>query len=296
MIPKLFEIGPIDILGVTIGPIAVYSYGLMLALAFIIGSYLLSKELERKKFDPSLATSITLMSLILGIIGAKLFHLLEHFDRFLNNPIDETLSPAGLIFYGGLLLAIAGVYFYVKIKKKIPFLTIADAASPALALSYGIARIGCHLSGDGDYGIPTELPWGVNYENGIVPPSYAFQGSEIAKLYPGGIVPDSTPLHPTPIYELIAAIIVFSILWKLRKNEWIDGKLFMFYLILTGFPRLLVEFIRLNPIVAFGLSQAQIVSVFLIIGGFYGLYYFHKHPELKKFTPPPLKQTVKKKK
>lgn len=276
MYPELFEIGPFT----------VYSYGLMLGIAFITASWLLTKEVERKKLNPNIATEITILAIIFGIIGAKLFHLLENFDAFLKDPVGMTFSPGGLTFFGGLILAVAAIWIYAR-RKKIPFLYIADAAAPVLALAYGIGRIGCHLAGDGDYGIPTDLPWGTNYENGTVPPSVMFQGSEIAQNYPNGIVPNNTPLHPTPVYEFLICFVIFLILWKLRKKDWIPGKLFMFYLIFISIERFSIEFIRLNPRILFGLSEAQVISVVLFFVGVIGLIYFAKHKELKKFIPPP---------
>jgi phosphatidylglycerol:prolipoprotein diacylglycerol transferase len=259
----------------------------MLGIAFITASWLLTKEIERKKLNPNIATEITILAIIFGIVGAKIFHLFENFDDFLNDPIGMTFSPGGLTFYGGLIVAIIAIWIYTK-RKKIPFLYIADAAAPVLALAYGIGRIGCHLAGDGDYGIPTDLPWGTNYENGTVPPSVMFQGSEIAKNYPDGIVPDNTPLHPTPVYEFLICFIIFAVLWKLRKKDWIHGKLFMFYLIFISIERFSVEFIRLNPRMLFGLSEAQLISVILFVVGIIGLIYYAKNKDLKRFIPPPL--------
>jgi phosphatidylglycerol---prolipoprotein diacylglyceryl transferase len=283
MYPELFKIGPFT----------VYSFGLMLGIAFVISSYLLTKEIERRNLTPNLATEVTLLAIIFGIIGSKLFYLFENWDLFINNPIGQTFSPGGLTFYGGLILAIIAIWIHVK-RKNIPFLFIADAASPSLAIAYGIGRIGCHLAGDGDYGIPTNLPWGTNYEHGTVPPSLMFRGSEIAKHYPGGIVPDNTPLHPTPIYEFLIMFLIFWILWKLRKKDWADGRLFMLYFIMAGLERFSVEFIRLNDRLLFGLTEAQLISVMLIIVGIMGSLYFTYNKNANKFVPPPLNTNTKK--
>jgi len=285
MYPELFKIGPLT----------VYSYGLMLGIAFITASWLLTKEIERKKLNTNIATEITILAIIFGIIGAKIFHLFENFNDFLEDPIGMAFSPGGLTFFGGLIVAVFAVWIYTK-RKKIPFFYIADAAAPALALAYGIGRIGCHLAGDGDYGIPTDLPWGTNYENGTVPPSVMFQGSEIAKNYPNGIVPDNTPLHPTPVYEFLICVIIFAILWKLRKKDWIHGKLFMIYLILISIERFSIEFIRLNPRILFGLSEAQLIAIVLFLVGVIGVIYYSKNKDLKRFIPPPLKAEHKKNK
>jgi phosphatidylglycerol:prolipoprotein diacylglycerol transferase len=283
MYPELFKIGPFT----------VYSYGLMLGLAFIISSYILTKEFERRKYNPNLATEITLLAIIFGIIGSKLFHLIESWDNFVNDPVGMIFNPGGLTYYGGFILATIVIGIYLK-KKKVSFFSVADAMAPSLALAYGIGRIGCHLAGDGDYGIPTSLPWGTNYENGTVAPSIQFRGSEIAKQFPGGVVPDNTPLHPTPVYEFLIMLVIFFVLWKLRKKDWSDGRLFMLYLILAGAERLSIEFIRLNPRLLFGLSEAQLISIVMIVAGSIGLYYFSKHP-LQKYIPPPLKTEAKKK-
>lgn len=259
-----------------IGPITIYSFGLMMGIAFIVGNYLLTKELKRKGLNPNLATTITLIALVAGIIGAKINYLLENFRYFLLDPIGMTFSAAGLTWYGGFLLATAMIYFYTR-RKKISFWRIADSATPGVAWGYGIARIGCHLAGDGCYGIPTDLPWGVCYARGTYPPSEAFRNvPEIASQFPDGIVPDTTPLHPTPIYEFLLATGIFLLLWKLRKRKEPDGVLFMYYLILAGIARFAIEFIRINPRILLGLSEAQLISAVLIVAGFFGLRYFRR--------------------
>lgn len=282
MIPKLFEIGPIP----------VYSYGLMLGISFIVASWLLSKEFKRKKLDENASINITFIALIGGVVGSKLLYIVEEWPSISSMPsgkmfsTDGIFSPAGLTWYGGFILATLLIYFYVR-WKKIRFLTVCDAAAPSLAIGYGIARIGCHLSGDGDYGLPVSefaswVPWGTNYSKGTLPPSAAFRGTDLAKKF-GGVVPDNTLCHPTPIYELLLAIIIFSVLWYYRKKFKIDGKLFFLYLILTGAARLLVEFIRLNPRILWGLSEAQLISIALIIVGF---IFYYKIPAMRDVHHP----------
>jgi phosphatidylglycerol---prolipoprotein diacylglyceryl transferase len=290
MIPKLFQIGPVP----------VYSYGLMLGISFIVASYLLTIEFKRKKMDENVAVNITFIALIAGVVGAKLLYIIEEWSYITSlssNKLFSTeglFSAQGLTFYGGFILATLIIYFYVR-SKKIPFLKVCDAAAPSLAIGYGIARLGCHLAGDGDYGIPVSefaswVPWGTNYSNGTLPPSVAFRGTEIAQKF-GGIVPDSTLCHPTPVYEFILAVIILAVLWYYRKKIKLDGKLFALYLILSGFARLMVEFIRLNPRILFGLSEAQLISVILILLGFY--LYFLKPGRIQ---PDPVKIPKKKEK
>lgn len=274
MIPKLFDIGPIP----------VYSYGLMLGISFIVASWILSKEFKRKGLDENYAVNITFIALIGGIVGSKLLYVFEEWDIIMSKPIDKIFSteglfsPAGLTWYGGFILATVLIYFYTRMKR-ISFMRVCDAASPGLAIGYGIARVGCHLSGDGDYGLPVSefmswVPWGTDYSNGTLPPSIAFRNTELAQKF-GGVVPDNTLCHPTPIYELIFGIIIFIILWNKRKKFTREGRLFGLYLILSGFARFIVEFIRINPKILLGFSEAQLISLVLMI---LGVFFYLKNP------------------
>jgi phosphatidylglycerol:prolipoprotein diacylglycerol transferase len=266
MCPKLFQIGPFPI----------YSFGLMLATAFLVASYLLTEDFKRRKLNPDIAGTITFLALVLGIVGSKALHLLENFGAFMSDPIRMAFSPGGLTFHGGLVLAIVGIYIYTR-RKGIPFLVVADATSPGLLLAYGIGRIGCHLAGDGDYGFPTTLPWGTDYSNGTYPPSIAFRDfPEITSQYPGGIVPDNVLCHPTPVYEFILCAIGFWILWRLRTKLQPPGKLFMLYLIFAGIERFAVEFLRINPRLWLDLSQAQWISLGLVAAGAIGWYWLDR--------------------
>ncbi len=257
MIPVLFEIGPFK----------VYSYGLMLGIGFLLGNYILSLELRRKRLDPAMASTITILAVIFGITGAKLLHLIENWSLFLRDPIGMTFSAGGLTWHGGFILGMTAISVYVW-KRNVPFLRVWDCLAVGLMLAYGVARLGCHFSGDGDYGFPTDLPWGTNYEHGTYPPSRAFAiFPEITQRYPGGVVPDNTPCHPTPVYEMILGLIGFIILWRLRNRPWPDGKMFMVYLMLSAVFRFFVELLRINPRILFGLSQAQLFSVVLFFTG-----------------------------
>ena len=261
MHPRLFEIGPFT----------VYSYGLMLGISFIIASLLLTSELKRKKLDPEMGSTITLIALFGGVAGSKILFLIEEWRYFIADPFGMAFSPGGLTWYGGFLL-VAGLLYVYAGKKRIQFLTIADATSPGLLWAYGIARIGCHLSGDGDYGYPTTLPWGTDYSNGTFPPSLAFRRfPEITSKFPNGIVPDTTLCQPTPVYEFIICSILFFILWQNRARIAGTGRMFMWYLIAAGSERFAVEFLRINPKMLFGLSEAQLISIVLILSGIAGL-------------------------
>lgn len=267
MHPILFEIGPFTI----------YSFGLMMGVSFIIANLLLIREFKRKKLDPDLASNITMIALVAGVAGSKLLYLLENFSRFLADPVGMAFSPGGLTFYGGFVLATLSIYYYTR-RKKIRFMQVADAIAPALLLAYGIARIGCHLAGDGDYGFPTSLPWGTDYSNGTYPPSAAFRNFPdiVAQYGVNGVVPDNVLCHPTPIYELIICSVFFLYMWKKRAAWTTEGQMFYTYLVLAGVERFSVEFLRLNPRIVLGLSEAQIIAVILMIVGSIGLISLHR--------------------
>jgi phosphatidylglycerol:prolipoprotein diacylglycerol transferase len=165
------------------------------------------------------------------------------------------------------------IFLYLRLRG-LPLLRVADAGAPALMLAYGIGRLGCHLAGDGDYGRPTGLPWGTRYDGGLVPPSRAFSGMpEILAGFPSGVVPDDVPCHPTPVYEfgLAALICAALLLWGRRSPP--DGSVFCLYLVLSSAERFAIEFLRLNPPVAFGLTEAQLIGTALGLIGLGGLVY-----------------------
>ncbi|MFN3134395.1 MAG: prolipoprotein diacylglyceryl transferase [Candidatus Kryptonium sp.] len=277
MRPILFQIGPIPI----------YSYGLMMALAFIVADYLLAREFKRLRLNVSYANEMVILALVSGIVGARLLYLIENFDNFLKAPLEMIFSAGGLTWYGGFIAAFIVLFIYVK-RRNLPILKVLDAIAPAAALGYGIGRIGCHLSGDGDYGIPTSLPWGTIYANGTLKPTYALRNyferfPDLADKYDYwekaskvigedrfGIITEFDTfikLHPTPIYEFILMLIIFAFLWIHRKRIKFSGELFGLYLILSSTERFFIEFIRLNPPLFLGISEAQVISIFLFVSG-----------------------------
>lgn len=207
MYPVLFKIGPFS----------VYSFGVMQGLGALVAAIILYRESKRKNLDIYFTLEVVLLAIFSELMGCKILFLIEHWNAFTADPVSMAFTPAGSTFYGGFILGLIVFYIYLK-KKKIPFLFAADTVAPSLTVAYAFGRMGCHLAGDGDYGIPTNLPWAVNYEHGVMLPSIMFRGTGIAKTYPDGIVPDNTPLHPTSVYEFIAALIIFTILWKNRKK------------------------------------------------------------------------------
>jgi len=259
-----------------IGPFTVYSYVLMLGVGFILSSMVLGGRLRKLGMDPGVGNTVTLLAIIFGVAGSKMLYVIENWDLFLRVP-KILWSPGGLTWYGGFILATAAIWFYCR-KQKIRFADMCDAASPALLLGYGVARIGCHLAGDGDYGMPTALPWGTVYSNGTYPPSIAFSGfPEIVQQYGvNGVVPDTIPVHPTPVYEFLLGMAGFLLLINLAKQVRPAGWLFMVYLVYSGASRFSIEFLRLNPRVFLGLSEAQLISFLLVVAGFIGMWKIEK--------------------
>jgi phosphatidylglycerol:prolipoprotein diacylglycerol transferase len=248
----------------------------------LVSYFVLRADLARRGIAGSKsgeAENLVALPCLAGFIGAKLYHLLETPSEFFANPISLLFSAYGFAWFGGLLAGLATFAFVARrlVKrnaaqgKSISVLTIFDAGSPAAALGYGLGRIGCFLSGDGDYGIPTSLPWGMSF--------------------PNGLVPTTARVHPTPIYELIVAILIAAFLWRMgspaaiaanqknkitHKAEVAPGAVFAMYLILTGLARFAVEFIRINPRSFFGLSNAQAAGAFSALAGL-ALYFHLRH-------------------
>ncbi|MBL0175409.1 MAG: prolipoprotein diacylglyceryl transferase [Ignavibacteria bacterium] len=257
-----------------LGPVTIYSYGLMLGVAFLVSNLLITRELRRLGQDPTLATTVTMFALVGGVAGAKLFHLLENWSEFLANPGHMLLSSGGLTWYGGFLLATLLIFLYFR-RRKLSLMAFADVAAPSLALGYGFGRVGCQLAGDGDYGIPSHAPWAMTYPNGTVS-TLASQNPGLAQqyadLFPGQPVPADIPVHPAPVYEIILAVALFSLLQARRKKPLPVGSQFGLFLVLHGLCRFGVEFIRLNPLLVLGLSQAQLISLALVAWGAFLLF------------------------
>lgn len=291
MIPILYRIPVFDLFGLQIGPITINSFGAMVGLAAFIGSYILGREMARRKMNRELAGTITVIALVTGIIGAKLLHLIEHWDYFLSNPLSA-FEPSGLTWYGGFVLGVSSLMLYVR-SKNIPVLRFLDALGVTLILAYGIGRIGCHLAGDGDYGIPTTAPWGTVYAMGTVKPSTILQDyfdhnpderefwqydslrTALAGVDDFGVpfyrFDELTTLHPTPMYELLLGIAGFFLLIGLWRESRPDGWLFSIYLMLAALFRFFVEFLRLQPKLIAGLSEAQLFAIALFAVGLFSV-------------------------
>lgn len=242
-----------------LGPLTVYSFGAMMAAAFLVAGYLTGRELERKGLPAEPASSMVVWAAVGGLAGSRLWAIVEDWQGFVADPVATLLSGSGFVWYGGLVGGTLGVTWVVR-RHGLPWLKVVDCIAPALALAHGIGRIGCQLAGDGDWGTPSTLPWAMAYPNAII-------GWD-AWLMNRGLPPD-TQVHPTPIYELLAYTGIFAVLWGMRKRSMRDGGLFWWYLILAPAARFLVEFVRHNEVALAGLTQAQLFSLVLMaIGAF----------------------------
>lgn len=255
--------------------------GLVLGLAY--GLYLKKTnpftelvEEEQEVKPQELTANLLLISAGAGLFGAKIFHQLENWDTFIADPMGQLLSGGGLTFYGGLICGAAAVIIYVKqygIKTGI----IADAMAAPLMLAYGIGRIGCHTSGDGDWGIVNlnskpdflqflpDWMWAYTYPNNVIR-----AGERMAECTdPLGVYcyELANPVYPTAVYEAIMGIILFTIIWKLRNSFSRPGMLFSLYLVFNGLERFSIEKIRINNELYNGLTQAEMISAGLVVLG-----------------------------
>ena len=274
MYPVIIDFGIINIFGFEFH-LAIYSFGLMLVVAFYSCYYFLNYDLKLLGYEEKLSSDIIFWAAVGGILGAKIYYLLENIDRVVNSydPLNMIFSGAGLVFLGGLMGSTICVSFILK-KNKVPWLTFANIIGPLIFLGYAIGRLGCFLVGD-DYGIPSSLPWAISFPNGIPPTTT----NTFSDLYPwidiSAYDPGVITVHPTQLYEAIICFILFLILWKYRKSTKIKDILFFLYLFLAGVERFFIEFIRTNQKYVFELfSGAQVISIMMIIIGLY----FMKNP------------------
>jgi len=238
-----------------LGPLTLPTFGLMVATGLLVSAYILQADFRRRGIRADAFLIIGIAGLA-GIAGARLYHVLESPSEFFADPWPLLISRFGFAWFGGFLGGFAALLILGR-REKIPTLAFLDASSPAAAVGYAIGRIGCLLSGDGDYGIPTNLPWGMSF--------------------PNGVVPTTERVHPTPLYEFFVWMLIAYLLWRIgarvlqRKES--AGLVFCGYLVLTGIARFLVEIIRLNPRSLFGMSNAQAASVASVLLGIL-LYFF----------------------
>jgi len=239
------------------------------------------KEIEKTVHPYELVGNMTMIAAVSGIIGAKVFHNLENMGDFLADPIGQLISFSGLTYYGGLIVGAFSVIWYAR-KYKINILQLIDAAAPSLMLAYGVGRIGCQMSGDGDWGIDNLAPkpewmallpdwmWSFTFPHNVINSGVPIEGCI------GNFCMElSNPVWPTAFYEVVMCLLFFSVLWAIRKQIRIPGILFCIYLALNGIERFFIEKIRVNTEynILGGITQAEIISSCLVFIGLTGSIY-----------------------
>jgi phosphatidylglycerol:prolipoprotein diacylglycerol transferase len=240
MIPTLLEIGYLPI----------RSFGLMVALALVAGAIRLGISMARYGLEPTLAERYVMAAGISGLLGARVWFILENWGELKGDLFGALSSSAGFTFYGGFIIATIVVYLLAR-RDGTDIGKLCDSLGPCLALGYAVGRLGCQLSGDGDYGVPTASWWGMSYSTGVVP------------TMPGQLV------YPTPLFESAASLLVLWIITRVELSPMLAKpyQRFGLYLALMSIERLCVEFLRANPVAWAGLTEAQIIAFGLIGAG-----------------------------
>lgn len=225
------------------------TFGLMLWLTAVACAFLMDRSFRRAQISAD-AVGMVAVAVIAGIVGAKLWHVIDTPSEFRDLGWKVLWDSAGFAWFGGLVFGISALLIQGRMAK-IGALRTLDLAAPAAALGYGIGRIGCFLSGDGCYGIETKLPfpWGMSFPNGIEPTPYGVR------------------VFPTPLYELVAGLVIAWFLWRRAGKPHATGAIVGYYLLLSGIARFSVEFIRRNPHVIWGFSNAQLASLGSVLAG-----------------------------
>lgn len=238
----------------------------MIFLSFVSGAWIMAKQLRRFDMNPEIAWDILAWTAIGGILGAKLYYLGLHWQDLTAHPVRELTSRGGLVWYGGLIGGVTAFYFQCR-SRKLPVAWMYDAAAPAIMLAYAVGRIGCFLVGD-DYGIYTDKAVGIAFPKGS-PPSTAGQLRMIGDTGVPANLPDSAvvTVHPTQLYEVGIAFVLFLVLWRLGSRKLKPGQLFAAYMFLYSIERFGIEFVRAkSDRLGLGLSTSQVASILLFAG------------------------------
>jgi phosphatidylglycerol:prolipoprotein diacylglycerol transferase len=228
-----------------IGPITLQTFGICFALAFVASGALVARRLRELGHPRDWAYEVVFSALVGGLIGSRIDYIIQNFAQVQDDLVGALFSGSGLVWFGGLVGGAAGVLIWARLRGYLG-LQLLDVCAPALALGYAVGRVGCQLSGDGDYGVASDVPWAMSYPDGTVPTA---PGEEV---------------HPTPVYETLVMGLAALLLWRLR-DRFRPGTLFAIYLLISGVERFLIEIIRRNDAVLGGLTLAQLVSIGLIV-------------------------------
>ena len=227
--------------------IPIKTFGVMFALGFIAAGMVIARRLKEQGKPRDWAYEMIFAGLIGGLVGSRLYYLFQHTSQFSHDPLGSLFGGTGLVWYGGVIGGALGVILWAR-RRGLLGLGLLDLAAVPLALGYAIGRIGCQISGDGDYGKPSDLPWAMGYPKGTVPTD------------PG------VKVHPTPIYETLTMGLIAWVLWQYRDRVR-PGILFAWYLVGAGAERFLVEFLRRNSETALGLTVPQLESLAMMAVG-----------------------------
>ena len=232
----------VDILGISIK-----TFGVVFALGFLASGLLVARRLRELGKPVDWAYEITFSALLGGVLGARAYYVVQNWSQVRHDLLGSIFSGAGLVWYGGAIGGAIGVLAWMRWRETLE-LRMLDMCATALALGYAIGRIGCQVSGDGDYGIRSSLPWAMGYPHGTLP------------------TPPGVRVQPTPIYETVSMCLLAYVLWHLRDRVR-PGVVFALYLVGSGLERFLVEFIRRNREVLVGLTAPQLESLVLLTIG-----------------------------
>ena len=228
-----------------IGPLDLKTFGICFAVGFLVSGVLIGRRFRELDKPVDWSYEMVFAALIGGLVGSRLDYVLQNWSKVSDDLLGNIFSGSGLVWFGGLVGGALGVILWARWRRFLGW-QLFDTAAVPLAIGYAIGRVGCQLSGDGDYGIHSDLPW--------------------AMSYPDGTVPTTDTVHPTPVYETLAMGLVAVVLWRLR-DRFAPGVLFGLYLVAAGLERFLVEFIRRNEEVVAGLTQPQLISLALMALG-----------------------------
>ncbi|WP_205697405.1 prolipoprotein diacylglyceryl transferase [Conexibacter sp. SYSU D00693] len=230
---------------IELGPLTLQTFGICFAVGFLAAGMILSRRFKELGARADLAYEMVFAALVGGLVGSRLYYVAQHWDETKDDLLGSLFSGSGLVWYGGAIGGALGVLVWAWRRFRAD-LVLLDIAAVPLALGYAIGRVGCQVSGDGDYGKPWDGPW--------------------AMAYPNGTVATDVPVHPTPIYETLAMGLAAWALWR-GRDALKPGLLFACYLVLAGTERFLVEFLRRNDEDVLGLTVAQVESLVLLLVG-----------------------------
>ncbi len=250
----------VDPIALAVGPFAIRWYGLAVVAAITVGLAIGVAEARRRGLDVEQVYNLGIVAVLAALVGARLAHVIDYFGYYAANPLAAfALYEGGLSIYGGVLGGLAAGALYAR-RAKMPLLVLLDAVAPALILAQSVGRLGCIVNGDAQ-GAPTDLPWAFTYVN---------PGALVAEL--------GVPGHPYPVYEIIWNLLVLAVLWRLRGSVRVPGVLFLTYAGLYSLGRFFLTFVRQEGEVLWGLQQAQVIALAVLMVAMPAIVYLSRRP------------------